>query len=121
MGLKARQRYINLALGLSIKGAAKQGANELNVSCFVERRNFDALAEHFKATIALRWQDGAQSLEQLLPQLIEAMPLATQPVVEQRNPVDGEALEKVATEQCSQRLKVRRQPAGQRRLSIARK
>src|SRR5262245_17791099 len=101
--------------------AAKQRADELDVSCFVERRDFDALPQDFDKIVALRRQDGAEPREPLLLQLTKAVPLAREPVVEQRSPVDGESLEKVATEQCSQRLKVRRRPAGQRRLRTARK
>jgi hypothetical protein len=41
--LKARYRCIDLVLGLGIKPAAKQRANELNVSRFVEQRDFDEL------------------------------------------------------------------------------
>ena len=88
-------------LGLGIKRAAKQHTNELDVSRFIEGRNFDALTQHFNAIVALRRQDGGKSLEQLLPPLTKAVPLARQPVVEQWSPVDGETFEKVATEQCS--------------------
>jgi hypothetical protein len=41
LALKAHYRCIDLALGLGIKRAAKQRTNELNVSCFVEGRDFD--------------------------------------------------------------------------------
>jgi hypothetical protein len=61
--LKERYRCIDLVFGLDIKRAAKQRANELNVSCFVERRNFDALPQYFNTIIALRRQDEAESLE----------------------------------------------------------
>jgi hypothetical protein len=107
-------------LGFGMKSAAKQRANELNVSCFVERVNFDALPQHFKTIVTIRRQDAAQPLEQLLPQLIEAVTLACEPVVEQGGPVDGEALEKVATEQCSQRLKLPGRSARQGHLRTAR-
>ena len=107
--------------GLGIKRAKQQRANELDVSRFIEGCNFDALTQHFDAIIALRRQDGGKSLEQQLPPLTKTVPLACQPVVEQWSPVDGEAFEKVATEQCSERLKILRRPAGQRRLRVARK
>jgi len=61
--LRARYRCIDPVLGLGIKRAAKQRANELNVSRFVERRNFDALPQYFNTIIVLRRQDEAESLE----------------------------------------------------------
>ena len=102
---------MDLVLGLGIKGAAQQRVNELDVSYFIERRNFDALPQYFDTIIALRRQDDAEFPEQLLLQLSKAMPLACEPVVEQGRPVKGEAFEKVATKQCSQRLKVLGRPA----------
>jgi hypothetical protein len=50
-------------LGLGIKCTAKQSANELDVSWFVERRNFNTFPQYFHTIIALRRQDGAESLE----------------------------------------------------------
>ena len=100
-GPKARYRRFNLTLGLRTKPAPEQRANELDVNHFVERRELDALPQDFDTIIALRRQDGAELLEQLLPQLIKAVALACEPVVEQRRPVDPEPLEKVAAKQCS--------------------
>jgi hypothetical protein len=41
-------------LGLHTKAAAKQRTNELNVSCFVERSNFDEITQYFSTIVALR-------------------------------------------------------------------
>src|SRR5262249_10941954 len=81
-GAKARERCIDLALGLRIKTAAEQRANEFEVHRLVERRHVDALAQDVDAIIALRRQDGAEPFEKLLAQLTEAVPLAGEPVFE---------------------------------------
>ena len=73
---------------------------------FVERRDFDAFSQDIDAIIALRRQDGAEPFEKLLAQLTEAVPLASEPVLERWSPVDREALEKVAPEQGQQRPKL---------------
>jgi hypothetical protein len=98
-GLKACDRCIDLALGLRIKTAAEQGANEFEVNRLVERRDVNAFPQDFDAIIALRRQDGTEPLEKLQAQLTEAVPLAGEPVFERRSPVDRKALEKVAPEQ----------------------
>jgi hypothetical protein len=57
--LKERYGCIDLVLGLGIKRAEQQRANELDVSHFIEGCNVDALTQHFNAIIALRRQDRA--------------------------------------------------------------
>jgi hypothetical protein len=74
--LKERYGCSDLVRGLGIKRAEQQPPNELDVSRFIEGCNVDALTQHFKAIIALRRQDGAQSLEQQLPPLPKTVPLA---------------------------------------------
>ena len=78
--------------------AAKQGANERYVGYLVERSDFDELPQDFESIVGR--QDDAEPLEQLLAQLTEAVPLAGEPVLERRGPVDGQAPEKGAAEQC---------------------
>jgi hypothetical protein len=58
------------------------------VSYFIEWRNFDELAKYFDTIVAFGRQDSAKSLEHLLAQLAEAVPLGTEPILEQQGPID---------------------------------
>ncbi|MGV7213056.1 hypothetical protein SO180_07060 [Bradyrhizobium sp. UFLA05-112] len=98
-GLELPHRCVDLVLGLGIKPAAKQRANELDVNRFVERRNFDALTQQCDAVIVLRRQDEDEPFEELLAPLTETVPLACEPILERRGPFDRETFEKVAAKQ----------------------
>ena len=84
----------------------EQLANELQVSRFVEWSNLEDLPQDFDAFTALGRQERAQSLQDLLLQLSEALSLAGDPVVEERRPVEKQAFEKLAAERRSHRSKI---------------